>query len=105
MAMQGCFITTSFDINYWHYFCIFNPLSVFPPGIAFRTFAQHFFAEKCTLSLPDNNSRSPFPNLFPLLLPFNKPMPINYFEGIKRPCNSTGTQFLGFTREREMGDD
>jgi hypothetical protein len=32
-------------------------------------------------------------------------MPITYCEGIKRPCNSTGTQFLGFTREREMGDD
>jgi hypothetical protein len=28
-------------------------------------------------------------------------MPITYFEGMKRPCNSTGTQSTGFTREKE----
>jgi hypothetical protein len=32
-------------------------------------------------------------------------MPITYFEGIKCPCNPSGTLLLGFTREREMGDD
>jgi hypothetical protein len=29
-------------------------------------------------------------------------MPITYFEGIKRPCNPSGTQPLTFMREREM---
>ncbi len=32
-------------------------------------------------------------------------MSITYFEEIKRPFNSSGTQSLGFMREREMGDD
>jgi hypothetical protein len=32
-------------------------------------------------------------------------MPITYFEGMKRPCNSTGTQSTGFMREKDMGDD
>jgi hypothetical protein len=73
--------------------------------MTFRTFTQHFFAEKCTLPLPDNILRNPFPDLLLFHLPFNKPMPITYFEGIKRPCNSTETQSLGFTMEREMGDD
>jgi hypothetical protein len=71
-----------------------------------------FFAHLGNSSLPKN---LPFlcgtkilRNLFPALLllhsPFNKPMPITFFEGIKHPCNSTGTKFLGFMREREIGD-
>jgi hypothetical protein len=84
---------------------IINPFSIFLPGITFRTFKQHFLAEKCTLPLPDNNLRNSSPPLLLLLSLFNKPMPITYFEGIKRPFNSSGTQSLGFTREREMGDD
>jgi hypothetical protein len=31
-------------------------------------------------------------------------MPITYFEGIKPPCNPSGTQLLTFMREREMGE-
>jgi hypothetical protein len=71
------------------------------------------FAHLCNTSLPknvlfplpDNNlKKSFFPLFLLLLLPFNKPMPITYFR-IKRPCNSTGTQSLGFMMEREMGDD
>jgi hypothetical protein len=67
--------------------CIINPFSVFPTDITFGPFTQHFFAEKCTLSLPDNNLRNPYPALLLLHLPFNEPMPITYFEGIKRSCN------------------
>jgi hypothetical protein len=62
----------------------------------------HFFAEKCTLPLPDNNLRNPSPALLLLLSPLNKPMSITYFEEIKRPFNSSGTQSLGFMREREI---
>ncbi len=61
------------------------------------------FAHLGNTSLPKNVPlfcrtiilRNPFPALLLLHLPFNKPMPITYFVGIKRPCNSTGTQFLG----------
>jgi hypothetical protein len=49
--------------------------------------------------------RNPFPALFAIAFTFNKPMPISYFEGMKRPCNFTGTQSLGLPREREMGND
>ncbi len=44
LAIQGCFIKTSFDINYLHYFCIITFPSAFPFGMTFRTFTQHFFA-------------------------------------------------------------
>jgi hypothetical protein len=36
---------------------------VFTLGMTFRTFTQHFFAEKCSLPLPDSNF---FEILFPL---------------------------------------
>jgi hypothetical protein len=72
MAIQGCFIK-SFDTNYWHKLCLSSLPSAFPFGMTFGTFTQHFFAEKCTLPLPDNN----FENL-----PFNEPLPITYAEGI-----------------------
>jgi hypothetical protein len=39
-----------------------------------------------------------------LHLPINELMPITYFEGIKRPCNPSGTQPLTFMREKEMGE-
>ncbi len=45
-----------------------------------------------------------FSRSFLLHLPFNKPMPITYTEGIKRPCNPSGTELLTFMREREMGE-
>ncbi len=32
-------------------------------------------------------------------------MPITYFEGIKRPCNFTGTQSLVLQGKGEMDDD
>ena len=35
--------------------CIITLSFVFPLGMTFRTFTQHFFAEKCTLPLPDSS--------------------------------------------------
>jgi hypothetical protein len=98
------FHKTSFDINYWHNFCIITVPSAFPFGMTFRTFTQkNFFAKKCTLSLLDKILRIPFPALYYCILPFNEPMPITYSKGIKRPCHSSGTELLTFMREREMG--
>ena len=84
---------------------IINSFSAFPPGIAFRTFTQHFFAEKCTLPLPDNNFENSFSHSLPLHLPLNELMPITYFEGVKRPCHPSGRELVTFMREREMVDD
>ncbi len=70
--------------------------------MTFRTFTQHFFAEKCTLPLPAIIFEKSFSRSLLLHLPFNKLMPITYFEGIKRPCNPSGIQPLNFMREREM---
>jgi hypothetical protein len=44
--------------------------------------------------LPDNNLKNLISALILLHLPFKKPMPITYFEGIKSRCNFTGTQSL-----------
>jgi len=67
--------------------------------MTFSTFTQHFFAEKCTLPLADNNFEKSF---FRSLL-LHLPMPITYFEGIKLPCHPSGTELLTFMRQREMG--
>jgi hypothetical protein len=67
---KGVFHNTSFDINYWRNLLLelLSRQQSFV-GITFRTFTQHFFAEKCTFPLPDNNLRIPFP-LFTIAFAF-----------------------------------
>jgi hypothetical protein len=70
-------------------------LSAFALGIAFSHISRSTsLPKKCTLPLLENILRNPFPALLLLHFLFNKPMPITYFEGIKRPCNFTGTRSL-----------
>ncbi len=104
LGHTGVFHKTSFDINYWHNLCLSTLSSAFPFGMTFHTFTQHFFAEKCTLPLSDNNFDKSLFCSFLLHLPFNKHLPITYSEGIKRPCNPSRTELLTFMREREMGE-
>ncbi len=61
----GVFYNTSFDINYWHnlFFLKYSPVCT-PFGMTFRTFTQHFFADKCTPPLLDNNFKNSFFPLF-----------------------------------------
>ncbi len=70
MAIQGCFIKKNF---FWYKLLaltyINNSFSVFPLGITFRTFT-HFFAEKCTLPLPDNNFEKSFSRSFTIAFTF-----------------------------------
>jgi hypothetical protein len=82
--------------------CIITLPFVFPLGMTFRTFMQHFFAEKCIFLCRTIILRNPFPALLLLHLPFNKFMLITYFKGIRRSFNPSGTQLLTFMREREM---
>ncbi len=84
---------------------IINPFLFFLPALLFAHLHKTSRPKNVPFLCRTIILRNPFPALLLLYLPFNKPMPITYFEGIKRPCNSTGTQFLGFTRDREMGDD
>ncbi len=60
LAIQG----VSFDINYWHNLCLSTLSCAFPFRMTFHTFMQHFFAEKCTLPLPDNNFEKSFSRSF-----------------------------------------
>jgi hypothetical protein len=82
--------------------CIITLSFVFPLG--------DFFAHLRLTSLPKNVLflcrtiifEKSFSRSLLLHLPFNELMPITYFEGIKCPCNPSGTQPLTFMREREM---
>jgi hypothetical protein len=99
LGHTGVFHKTSFDTKYWH-----TLSSAFPFVMTFPTFTHHFFVEKCTLHLLDNNFEKSSSRSLLLHPPFNEPMPITYSEGIKRPCNPSGTELLTFMRKREMGE-
>jgi hypothetical protein len=71
--------------------------------MTFCTFTQHFFAEKCTLPLPDNNFENSFSVSLLLHLPFNKPKPITYSNGIKRPCPPFWEKASNFYEGRQDG--
>jgi hypothetical protein len=66
---------------------------------------QHFFAEKCTSPLPNNNFENSFSRSLLLHLPFYEPMPITYAEGIKRPCHLSVRELVTFMREGKIGKD
>ncbi len=83
--------------------CIITPSSVFPFGMSFRTFTQHFFAKNVPFLCRTIIFEKPFFRFLLLHLSINEIMPITYFEGIKRPCNPSGTQSLTFMRERGDG--
>ena len=59
-GIQGCFNTTSFDKNYWHFNFVINPFcSSFSPLLLSRTFSQCPLPRKCTLFfLPVINPKS-----------------------------------------------
>ncbi len=64
MAIQGCFITIFFDINYWHLFYSINPSLLFLPALLSPHILRNTSLPKnVPFFLPDNNLRNPFPAL------------------------------------------
>ncbi len=100
MAIQGCFKTTSFDINHWHVIFAINPFCFsFSSLLLSRTFFATSFAEKMhALFLPDNYPRNLFSRSF---LCYNFSfflMSHIYIEGIEPPCKPLSCCTLGFIR-------
>jgi hypothetical protein len=65
-GIQGCFNTTSFDKNYWHFDFAMNPsCSSFSLLLHTRTFFAIPLAEKMhSLFSADHQSENPFPAFF-----------------------------------------
>ncbi len=77
---KGVFHYTFFDINYWQNFLLktlFHLHSFF--GVTFCTFSQHFFAEKCTPLLPNENFKNSLFSAFHYCIyPLLNPCHANY---------------------------
>ncbi len=89
-GIQGCFKTTSFDKNYWHFNFIINPSCPSSSSLLFsRTFFAIPLAEKIhPLFLPTINPKSFLP-LFPLLqffTPLNELCQLFISKELKPPC-------------------
>jgi hypothetical protein len=106
MAIQGCFKTTSFDINYWHLIFANNPFYFsFPSLLLFRTILQHPLPKKCTLFSAGQLSKKSFFLLFPLLQFFiflNEPCHLFISKELNHPANPCHVVPLVLLGEREI---
>ncbi len=89
-GIQGCFKTTSFDKNYWHFNFAINPSC---PSFSSLLFSRTFFAiplaEKMHLLFLLTNNPKSFLPLFPLLqffTPLNKLCQLFISKELKPPC-------------------